>query len=684
MNFYFLTDEDTLFFHPISEADALYFPIQSMDGARYIITEQYGVDINENIAAERVDNDLHLKFYANSQAPSTVVIKDFGLTNGKVFSLANNGEYRQQISSEDMPAQGPVALTNVYLGTQQEQAEAVSLKVIQHAATLQTLEKLAEVLNPTISASPEPLNVVTVADTAPQSTANQLEDMALAVKPSITTIYDQVGDKQGALASNSPNNVIDDKMPKFEGIGQPGAQLEVFQDGEFIGFADVNMAGNWSFIPSVPVQEGGHIFYVRDPATNQTSANIILIIDTVAPSRSEISSVVADNAGAVAAIHKNGYTNDNTPTLTGKGEPNCMIAIYSGNVLVGTTYASPSGIWQFTPFSPLLDGQYEFRAVGIDFSGNTGLSSAKFIFTIDTLPPAQPQIIEVVDNVGAVTGPVLNGAATDDNTPTLKGRAEAGSKVTIYDNGNKIGVVETDGAGNWSFVPPEPMDIGSHTLTVTATDLTGNVSEVSLPWSINIVLGQPDAPIVDSVYDDYGDIVHSLASGDVTDDATPIISGTAEPDSTVIIYDNGQEIGRVQVNESGDWSFIPNPPLVDGKHDLTFVTLNQAGNYSEASSPWLVIVDTTPPDAPTIGSIYDNVGSQTGELQPGDVTDDTTPTLKGQAEAGAKVEIYDRGQKIGEVTAGPDGNWAFTPDSELAEGEHSFTVRATDAAGNAS
>ncbi|VTR32932.1 Uncharacterised protein [Serratia fonticola] len=87
MNFSFLTDEDTLFFHPISEADALYFPIQSMDGARYIITEQSGVDINENVAAERVDNDLHLKFYADSQAPSTVVIKDFGLTNGKVFQL---------------------------------------------------------------------------------------------------------------------------------------------------------------------------------------------------------------------------------------------------------------------------------------------------------------------------------------------------------------------------------------------------------------------------------------------------------------------------------------------------------------------------------------------------------------------------------------------------------------------
>ncbi|VTR32925.1 Uncharacterised protein [Serratia fonticola] len=109
--------------------------------------------------------------------------------------------------------------------------------------------------------------------------------------------------------------------------GNLGAQLEVRQDGELIGFTDVDMNGNWSFIPSVPLQEGGHIFSVCDPATNQYSANSMLFIDTVAPLRSEISSVAADNTGTHVAISKNGYTNDNTPTLTGKGEPNCLIAI---------------------------------------------------------------------------------------------------------------------------------------------------------------------------------------------------------------------------------------------------------------------------------------------------------------------------------------------------------------------
>ncbi|VXD01324.1 conserved hypothetical protein [Enterobacterales bacterium 8AC] len=706
MNFAFLTDDETLFFYPVNEVESLYLPVQSMDGARYIITEQDGVNINENLTVERVDNDLHLKFYADSQTPSTVVLKDFTLTNGKVFSLSNNGEYRQHVSAEDIPAQGPVALTSIYLGTQQEQAEAVSLKVIQHATILQTMENLGESLNPTSSATPEPINVAAEptgaapapmnmalepmdaappapmnANVMPLLSANLLEDAAPAVKPSITVVYDQIGSKQGSLVSGS---VTDDKTPKLEGNGQPGAQLEVFQNGESIGFTNVDMAGNWSFTPSVPLQEGGQLLYVRDAASNQTSSNIVLIIDTVAPSRSEISSVVADNTGTAAAIGKNGYTNDNTPTLTGKGEANCLIAIYNGNALVGTTYADQAGIWGFTPISPLLDGQYQFRAVGIDFSGNTGLSSAKFNFTIDTLPPAQPQIIEVLDDVGAVTGPVLNGAATDDNTPTLKGRAEAGSKVTIYDHGNKIGEVQADASGNWSFTPATPIDTGSHSLTVTATDFVGNVSEASAPWVINVVLGAPDAPIVDSVYDDYGDIVHSLASGDVTDDATPSIAGTATPNSTVIIYDNGQEIARVPADASGNWSFTPDTPLVDGKHDLTFVTLNQAGNLSDPSDPWVVTVDTTPPTAPTIGSLYDDAGSKTGELQSGDVTDDTTPTLKGQAEAGAKVAIYDNATKIGETTADANGNWTFTPASALAEGDHSFTIRATDAAGNVS
>ncbi|KFK94905.1 MULTISPECIES: Ig-like domain repeat protein [unclassified Serratia (in: enterobacteria)] len=794
MNFAFLTDEGTLSFYPIDKVESLYIPIQSIEGASYIVTEQYGVDINETLTAERVNDDLHLKFYADSQTPSAIVIKDFALTNGKIFSLADNGEYRQHLTVEDMPLQGPVTLTNFYLGTQQEQPEAVSLKVIQHAATLQTFETLGESLNPSSDVFPAQPEVTAFSEEKPLLAASLEANTPFNAIPSITNVFDQVGLRQGNLVSGS---VTDDKQPKLVGTGRPGAQLEIFQNGELIGLAPVDSAtGAWSFIPSVPLQEGGQLFYVRDPQTNQTSANIVLIVDTVAPSRSTISSVVAGDTDATTAISQNGYTNDNTPTLSGKGEANCLIAIYNGNALVGTTYANNSGEWSFTPISPLQDGKYEFKAAGTDFSGNVGLSSAKFIFTIDTVPPTQPKITELIDNVGAVTGPVLNGATTDDNTPTLKGLGEAGRKVTLYDNGEKIGETTVDKDGNWEFTPEtalsedqhefsviiedlagnkskpsEPWVVvvdtmspaapsivsvydnvgnitgellqsgsatddttptlkgqsvkgakveifdngtkigettakedgsweftpeselaeGEHSFTARATNASGKVSDLSQPWALVIDTTAPEQPGIDGngagiseVLDDQGTVTGPISNGGTTDDTKPTLNGKGEPGDTIIITDNGNKIGEVIVDKDGKWEFTPETDLNEGEHKLSVIIQDPVGNQSKPSDPWVVIVDTTPPATPSIGSVYDNAGNITGDLKPGAATDDTTPTLKGQAEAGAKVEIFDNGTKIGETTAKEDGSWEFTPENELTEGDHSFTIRATDVAGNAS
>ncbi|MEG1679723.1 MAG: Ig-like domain-containing protein, partial [Stenotrophomonas sp.] len=50
----------------------------------------------------------------------------------------------------------------------------------------------------------------------------------------------------------------------------------------------------------------------------------------------------------------------------------------------------------------------------------------------------------------------------------------------------------------------------------------------------------------------------------------------------------------------------------------------------------------------------------------------------------ATVTIIDNGQVIGETLVADDGSWVFTPDAELADGQHEFEVVMTDKAGNAS
>ncbi|WP_253257915.1 Ig-like domain-containing protein, partial [Sphingobium sp. SA916] len=81
----------------------------------------------------------------------------------------------------------------------------------------------------------------------------------------------------------------------------------------------------------------------------------------------------------------------------------------------------------------------------------------------------------------------------------------------------------------------------------------------------------------------------------------------------------------------------------------------------------------------------DNAGSILGGVISGGSTDDTTPTLSGTgAEANGTVSIYDGSTLLGTAMADALGNWSFTPTTPLGAGSHSFTVTATDAAGNES
>ncbi|MFW0768382.1 Ig-like domain-containing protein, partial [Trabulsiella odontotermitis] len=145
--------------------------------------------------------------------------------------------------------------------------------------------------------------------------------------------------------------------------------------------------------------------------------------------------------------------------------------------------------------------------------------------------------------------------------------------------------------------------------------------------------------------------------------------------------DGTDVLGSTTVQPDGSWSFTPTTDLADGDHSLSVISVDPAGN--DVTSPAFdLTVDTTAPGKPSIGSAIDDVGTVRDELQSGDVTDDANPTLKGDAEPGSRVDIYDNGDLIGSTIADENGAWSFTPTTPLPEGEHHITTTATDEAGN--
>ncbi|EGY0900106.1 hypothetical protein IOS90_004739, partial [Salmonella enterica subsp. enterica serovar Newport] len=278
-----------------------------------------------------------------------------------------------------------------------------------------------------------------------------------------------------------------------------------------------------------------------------------------------------------------------------------------------------------------------------------------FVLTIDATPPAAPVIASVADNTAPVTGIVPNGGSTNETRPTLSGTGEAGTTISIYNGSALVGTAQVQANGSWSFTPSTSLGAGVWNLTATATDAAGNTSAASEIRSFTIDTTAPAAPVIDTVYDGTGPITGNLSSGQITDEARPVISGTREANTTIRLYDNGTLLAEIPADNSSSWRYTPDASLATGNHVITVIAVDAAGNASPVSDSVNFVVDTTPPLTPVITSVSDDQAPGLGTIANGQNTNDPTPTFSGTAEAGATITLYENGTVIGTTTAQPDG-----------------------------
>ena len=615
--------------------------------------------LDEYLAASRSGEDLLLSFRTHEEHPA-LILENFFTSSSRLHVLRQDGELLRGIVAQDNPSQGPLSFSSESVGDVAQQAEAPALAAL-HQAILP--------IEPAANVSP-----------------------AADLELKITNALDQVGARQGTLESGA---VTDDRSSILEGTGVADSILEIFDGAELIGEVRVGKDGHWRFEPEESLQEGGHLFTARVKGGSDTSNAFVLILDSIAPSRAIIEQISDDLTGSPIKIAKNGHTADNTPLIEGKAEAYSMVAIYNGKTLIGTSFADANGKWSLSSFFTWPDGQYSITAQAIDHSGNAGLSSTPYQFTINAAPIPAPVILQVFDDVGDQQGAIGNNAQTDDQQPTLTGSAEPNARVEILDKGTRLGETLADASGKWSFTPTQPLGEGTHSFTARAISQTGKVSESSAAWNITVDITAPSKPGNDGQGPGLHEISGSdgpIKEGGTTNDNTPSFKGEGEPGDTIIIIDekSGEVIGETKVDENGNWELIPNPPLEDGEHEIVVIIQDPAGNQSEKSDPVIIIVDTVIAK-PSITDVIDDVGSVKGSIANNGTTDDSTPTLSGKAEAGALVVITATGKVnnkdiftiLGGAFADADGNWSFTPGA-LDDGQYVFTVYAEDAAGNMS
>ena len=508
--------------------------------------------------------------------------------------------------------------------------------------------------------------------------------------PAITasTLTDDVGRIQGPIVNGT---ITDDANPTFTGKAEAGATITIRDGGVVQGTALVDAGGDWIY-PSTTLAPGAHSFTatVTDPAGNVSPATtpinftVDLTVPTIAVNQ------IKDDVGAIlGALNPGDITDDNKPTITGTGTPGGVVKLYldGTTTVIGTTVVDSSGQWAITPTTPLIDGKHDLTVTVTTVATGENPPTAPFALTVDATPPSAPAIASVDDNVGRIQGHVTAGAPSDDTTPLLTGKAEAGSIVQIFDGGQLIGTAIADGSGIWTLTPSPALDDGVHPITMTATDKAGNVSAVSAPWNVVIDTAAPTTPtVITQVFDDQGSTQGIVASGisTIIDDDHPDFTGTAEANTTVIIKDGAAEIGTAAVNASGVWTFTPLAPLLNGIHHVTASAMDTAGNIGPVSSVFdFRLITGGVPTAPAITTVIDDVGT-VSVVVPNGVTNDSTPRVEGTALAGSTVKLYaEDGTLLGTTTSDVFGQWSITT-LPLSEGAHSLVAKAVDLAGNLS
>ena len=275
--------------------------------------------------------------------------------------------------------------------------------------------------------------------------------------------------------------------------------------------------------------------------------------------------------------------------------------------------------------------------------------------TVDTKAPAAPAGLADAGIVGGFVN-----KAHDTSAQTLKGSAEAKATVAIFDNGKQLGTTTANSTGAWNFTLGVLAD-GAHSLTAKATDGAGNVSGPSSALAFTVDTAAPAAP---SGLADAG-IVGGFVNK-AHDTSAQSLTGSAEANATVAVFDKGTRLGTTTANGSGGWSFTLGV-LADGAHILRATATDKAGNVSAPSAALAFTVDTVAP-RPTIASA---------------ALVNAAWALKGTATANAKITVFDGSTTLGATTASAAGAWTFqTKENDSAV--RNFTATATDAHGNIS
>ncbi|CAA2101397.1 Ig-like domain-containing protein [Variovorax paradoxus] len=529
----------------------------------------------------------------------------------------------------------------------------------------------------------------------------------------IASFTDDVGINIGNFGSGT---ATDDTTPVLNGTLSAalaaGDTVRIYDGATYLGNATVSGTG-WTFATPVLANGSTHIYtaVVTDAAGNQAaaSAGFTLTVDTTPPTAPIRIVSISDDTGVSATDF---LTNDTTLTVNGTvgtlgtGE-RAQISIN------GTTWVDlvvVGGAWSFADARVLAGGTYTYQVRVVDAAGNIGATGSQAV-TVDVTPPAQVAgVASFVDNVGAVTGTLLNGAITDDSTPVLNGTitagVAAGDRLRIYQDGVLVQtLVLTAGQTSWTYAPPV-LGFGLHTYVATLVDAAGNETTPGAAFTLTVdALATLTALATDTGVTVSGGFSNSSAVNTdlVTRDSTPLLTGTiARPlDANEVVrisLDGGLTWTTVQSTVGATtWSYAT-PAYAASATVAAQVRIDNTANGTHGTAS--TVTYTVDLVAPTLSLTAPALANAAAIDADGDRTIAAGTAVfgsatNGTAEVGTTVAlindvnhdgIYTEGVDVvlGTAVVGAGGAWSISTGLTTAVGSYHLGYVVWDAAGNQS
>ena len=126
---------------------------------------------------------------------------------------------------------------------------------------------------------------------------------------------------------------------------------------------------------------------------------------------------------------------------------------------------------------------------------------------------------------------------TNDNTPTLVGKATSNATISIFDgegeNAPLLGTTTADNDGNWSYTPASPLADGDHKFTIEASKVAANGEELKATSTQEITVDTSNntLSITKISTDDFTDLTQgsqTMYDSNKQYDFSPTIEGKAE------------------------------------------------------------------------------------------------------------------------------------------------------------